>query len=169
MTVEFGFYMNLESYHSRLSDEELKEVWNKAQDISPMELDHSMFWSHQGIELPQGIYFSDINQAQETDDAIREMLIEYMNPKDKEMAQIDKSAIEIDELKPNTSISRQVEQGREYAVKLYNALRKLGFEDAERHSVCSVATFESHLEKGGKRVEIISSSFMGVFTIINVG
>ena len=47
-------------------------------------------------------------------------------------------------------------------------LRDLGWDPATSYSECSKASFESHRKKGNRSVEIISASFMGVFTEVRV-
>jgi len=61
----------------------------------------------------------------------------------------------------------QVEKGREFASNLASILMSLGWEEYESYSYCKVASFEQHLQKGHRRIEIISSSFIGVFTIMD--
>jgi hypothetical protein len=61
----------------------------------------------------------------------------------------------------------QVEKGAAFAKDLHSALIGRGWDYYESHSYCKVASFESHLQKGHRRIEIISSAFMGVFTTIH--
>jgi hypothetical protein len=58
----------------------------------------------------------------------------------------------------------QVEEGSGFARELDEHLRDLGWDPYESLSQCSKASFESHRKKGNRRVEIISASFLGVFT-----
>ncbi len=47
-------------------------------------------------------------------------------------------------------------------------LREEGFRSYQSGSCCKKASFESNIEKEGKRVEIIDGNFMGKFTLIQV-
>lgn len=86
------------------------------------------------------------------------------------MAQTKKKTPDVHEIA--TAIERgckhpsQVDEGSTYARNLANALRHKGWEDYETHSYCKVASYEAHLKKGHRRVEITSACFMGVFTDI---
>lgn len=62
----------------------------------------------------------------------------------------------------------QVEEGATWGRTLAEVLRRLDWVDFESHSYCKVASFEAHLKKGHRKVEIISASFMGVFTEVRV-
>ena len=48
-----------------------------------------------------------------------------------------------------------------------NALLALGWQYCSSSSRCKVASEETHLNKGGKYVELITSNFMGRFTQIS--
>jgi len=60
----------------------------------------------------------------------------------------------------------QVERGSTFGRSVAGVLYDKGWANYETHSYCTKASFEAHLKKGNRRVEIISSSFMGVFTIV---
>jgi hypothetical protein len=64
------------------------------------------------------------------------------------------------------STGMQVEEGGGFGRSLYQGLLSKGWVHAESYSECSKASFEAHLKKGNRRVEIISASFLGVFTDI---
>ena len=63
---------------------------------------------------------------------------------------------------------KQVDEGSSLGNKVSDALRELGWKTAKSYSRCTKATFEAHLEKDGMRVEIVSSVFMGSFTMFSV-
>lgn len=48
--------------------------------------------------------------------------------------------------------------------KLVIELMRLGWKHYQSHSRCTKASSEDHMEKDGRRVEIISAYFMGFFT-----
>lgn len=52
--------------------------------------------------------------------------------------------------------------------KIDDLLAKAGFKIGKAYSICKVASFQELRELNGKRVEIIDSNFMGVFTQIKV-
>lgn len=62
----------------------------------------------------------------------------------------------------------QVDKGSRWGRELCAALRENGWKSAKSYSKCSVASFEAHLEKGNKRLEITSACFMGAFTNVYV-
>jgi hypothetical protein len=63
-------------------------------------------------------------------------------------------------------LNEQEEVGASLAIELAQQLRANGFEDYENHSRCKVASAEYHVRKDGMYVDIASSFFLGVFTII---
>jgi hypothetical protein len=68
----------------------------------------------------------------------------------------------------NGGDSVTVDEGSGYARDLDETLRDLGWTTATSYSECSKASFESHLKKGDRRIEIVCASFMGVFTQVSV-
>jgi len=55
----------------------------------------------------------------------------------------------------------------EHAVDLEKMLKKDGWKYTSSHSKCTVANCEYHMEKGGSRVTVIQSNFMGSFTQVD--
>ena len=52
--------------------------------------------------------------------------------------------------------------------KLVSELCRRGWKEYNTHSQCKVAYGgENHMQKDGRKVEIITSSFMGTFTLVN--
>lgn len=72
----------------------------------------------------------------------------------------------LERLNARASIDVQVEQGVSFARDLADDLLRDGWKTYDTFSYCKKALFEAHLEKEGRRVEIISSHFMGEFTLI---
>ena len=61
-----------------------------------------------------------------------------------------------------------LDEGWGFARDLDLHLRDLGWTTATSYSECSKASFESHLKKADRRIEIVCASFMGVFTQVSV-
>jgi hypothetical protein len=61
-----------------------------------------------------------------------------------------------------------LDEGSGFGRNLDKHLRDLGWKTATSYSECSKASFESHLKKGDRRIEIVCASFMGVFTQVSV-
>lgn len=69
-------------------------------------------------------------------------------------------ALEIDDGRNSITVDQGMSFGRTVAA----VLEDKGWRPFETGSYCSKATFETHLKKGNRRVEIISAVFMGAFT-----
>jgi hypothetical protein len=67
-----------------------------------------------------------------------------------------------------TETDNSWEEGGAFAAELAAELSKLGWKRATSYSECSKASYEKHLQHGTRRIEIISSSFLGVFTQITL-
>ena len=57
-------------------------------------------------------------------------------------------------------------EGRQFASSLARYLEQHGWVEYETYSECSKATFEAHVQKGNRRVDIISAVFLGPFVQI---
>jgi hypothetical protein len=68
----------------------------------------------------------------------------------------------------NEGLQTQVESGSGFGSALASHLTDNGWKPYQNLSVCSKASFQAYLEYRGHKIEIISSSFMGVFTSIRV-
>ena len=60
-----------------------------------------------------------------------------------------------------------VDEGSGFARELDQHLRASGWTTATSYSECGKASFESHLKKADRRIEIVCASFMGVFTQVS--
>ncbi len=67
----------------------------------------------------------------------------------------------------NGELSKDSVNGN-YWSALVESLLKQGFKYYNSRSKCSVASYEAHVEKDGKRFGVIVSNFLGVFTEITV-
>lgn len=62
----------------------------------------------------------------------------------------------------------QVEEGTQFGRDVAALLRERGWKAYSSLSACKVATFETHLKKGARKIEIVSSFFLGPFTEVHV-
>jgi hypothetical protein len=85
------------------------------------------------------------------------------------MTELKKTIDKIDShVEKNESLDTQVDSGSEFGSALASHLTKNGWKPYQNLSVCSKASFQAYLEYRGHKIEIISASFMGVFTDIRV-
>ena len=54
-----------------------------------------------------------------------------------------------------------------YGSELCQLLSEAGYKPYRTYSQCKVASFESHLQKGSREVDVVVSNFMGVFTQVS--
>jgi hypothetical protein len=76
-----------------------------------------------------------------------------------------------DEIEAKGSLNKQYEASeveRDFHNHLVVELMARGWKHYNSHSQCKVAFGEDHLEKNGKHMEIITTSFMGRFTMIQM-
>ena len=66
------------------------------------------------------------------------------------------------------SFNYMVDEGREFASRLYLELRNLGWRPYQSASQCGVALFEGHLMKKNRVCEVLASCLFGMFTDVTM-
>ena len=67
-----------------------------------------------------------------------------------------------------SSQTSQFDEGNSWAMTLVGKLRATGWKTAKSYDYCSKASYEAYLEKGGAKVRVITTCFLGVFTQVEI-